>query len=217
MKKPLNLNEWAYQTIKMRILENDIRPGSQLNIEELSKELEISRTPIREALLRLRQNGFVVSFSNVGFFVCGISKEDFEDAFELRKLIESYAIVKFVERSTDVEMRILVGIHEKCKLMAAQGDAKAFNEYDIRLHDLIIDCLGNKKMKLIYDNLADLLYRLRVYALKSSENITQSVVEHDRIILAIESKDAALAYQAMEQHIVNVKNRLSQIVEFEGM
>ena len=214
-QRPMSLSEWAYKHIKEQVFDNELKPGSQLNIEELSKEMNISRTPIREALLRLKQNGFVVSFSNVGFFVRAITRDDFEDIFELRQLIESYATVKFVEQCTEDKLQGLLDVHKQCVKEAEAGNVKAFNEYDIRLHDMLIRCLGNKKICDVYDNVADLLYRLRVYALNSSENITHSLKEHENLIRAIERKDIAGSKLAMEEHICNIRTRLKKIVDFE--
>ena len=213
--KPRSLTEWAYLSIKEQILDNKITTGSQLNIEELAKEMNISRTPIREALLRLKQNGLVVSAANVGFFVCGITKRDFDDIFELRQLIESYAVVKYVEKSNEDDTQALINLHEQCKLEAEAGNAKVFNSYDVQLHDTIINSVGNRKMLAIYSDVADLLYRLRVYAAKSSENIRQSLNEHEKIICAIKVKDSTLARLVMEEHILNIRARLEKIVEFE--
>ena len=215
-QRPLNLNEWAYRSIKKRILDNEFKPGSQLNIEELSKELNISRTPIREALLRLKQKGFVVSFSNVGFFVCGITRDDLKDIFELRQLIEAYTVVKFIAKCSDEEVQELFNIHEQCIEAAEAGNVKSFNNYDVQLHNMLINCLGNKKMRAAYDNAADLLHRLRVYALKSPENIKQTLVEHEKIMSAIKSRDSVAGKLAMEEHISNIHDRLERLVEFEG-
>ena len=215
-QKPLNLNEWAYHSIKKRILDNEFKSGSQLNIEELSKELNISRTPIREALLRLRQNGFVVSFSNVGFFVCGITRDDFEDIFEMRQLIEAYAVVKFIETCTDDEIREVLDIHSQCVAQAKIENIKAFNDYDIQLHNMFINRLSNKKMRAVYDNVDDLLYRLRIYAIKSSENIKQSLLEHEKIMCAVSGRDSVAGKLAMEKHIVNIHDRIKPFVDFEG-
>lgn len=212
--KPLDLNEWAYMSIKMRILQNDFKPGTQLNIEDLTREFNISRTPIREALLRLRQDGLVASLSRVGFFVCGVTKEDFENIFELRLLIEAYAAQMFATRIMDNDIRRLATLNERCKKLAARADIYEFNACDTELHSIIIGGLNNKKMEEVYSNLGDLLYRIRVYALSSNDNMHLSLLEHDRIISALRSHDAAAAGQAMHDHIVNIRGRLLHIVDF---
>ena len=214
-QKPIKLSEWAYKSIKERIVNNEITPGDQLNIEKLSDDMGISRTPIREALLRLLQEGFVVSFSNVGFFVCGITRDDFDDIFELRQLIEAYAVVRFIEKCKDHELLEVLEINKQCKEAAEAGDVKAFNSHDVELHGMFIKCLGNKKMRYIYDDVADLLYRLRLYALRSTENIKQSLIEHENLIHAINEKDSVAGKLAMENHITNIRCRLEKFIDFE--
>ena len=215
INKPLDLNEWAYKSIKMRILNNELAPGSQLNIEIISKELNISRTPIREALLRLKQSGLVIALPCVGFFVCGITTKDFEDIFELRHLIETYAIEKLAPKITDEELEHLIGISDRCELMAQQGNLKEYNHCDIILHGFITDSLGNKRMRDIYENVYDLLYRMRMYALKSTDNINQSIIEHKKVIESLQKRDAARARLAMEEHLENIKTRLRLVVKFQ--
>lgn len=213
-RKPLDLNEWAYMTIKMRILENELKPGSQLNIEEISRELSISRTPIREALLRLRQSGLVYSASRVGFFVSGITKIDFDNIFELRQLMEGYAAGKSATIITDREIEELFEINEKSIQMINKGMIKEYNRYETKLHNTIINSLNNSKIEDVMENVGDLLYRLRIYALESKDNIEKSLNEHAAVLQQIKERNAARARAAMEDHISNVKNRLSEIVEF---
>lgn len=213
-KKPLDLNEWAYMTIKMRILEHELKPGCQLNIEDMSKELGISRTPIREALLRLKQSGLVYSASRVGFFVSGITKKDYDNIFELRQLIEGYAAEKCVSVITDKEIEELFDINEISRRLINKGDIKEYNRYETKLHNSIINSLNNSKIREVMDSVDDLLYRLRIYALASRENIEKSIDEHAAVLVKIKERNAPLAKAAMEEHISNVKNRLMEIVEF---
>ncbi|MFA5675480.1 MAG: GntR family transcriptional regulator [Christensenellales bacterium] len=212
--KPPNLNEWAYMAIKSHILEHQIKPGMQLNIEDLSKELGISRTPIREALLRLRQEGLVISLSRVGFFVCGVTKQDFEDIFGLRKIVESHAAEQLAVKITTDELDEIIDLNQQCKTMAEQGDTKEYNRYDVLLHGTIVSSMENQKIKDIFDGIADLVYRIRVYALHSPENIRLSLLEHEKIIQAFKEKDTEDARLAMSTHISNIRDRLSHIVDF---
>lgn len=215
LKKPLDLNEWAYKAIKLRILNNEIKPGSQLNIEAISKELNISRTPIREALLRLKQSGLVIALPRVGFFVCGITKKDFEDIFEIRHLIETYAAEKLARRISDEEIQYLIDTMDCSELMAEQGNFKKYNEYDAKLHGFIIDSVNNNKMGIFYESVDDLTYRMRMYATRSPENVRQSLIEHRKIVDTFARRDAPGARLAMEEHIVSIRNRLKLLVDFQ--
>ncbi|MFA5675979.1 MAG: GntR family transcriptional regulator [Christensenellales bacterium] len=213
-KKPLDLNEWAYMTIKMRILEHELSPGSQLNIEDMSKELGISRTPIREALLRLKQSGLVYSASRVGFFVSGVTKNDFDNIFELRQIIEGYAAERSVSIISEKEIDDLFEINENSRIMVNDGRIMEYNRFETKLHNSIINCLNNNKIRDVMDSVDDLLYRLRIYALTSVDNLKSSIDEHAALLTKIKERNAAFARAAMEEHISNVKKRLREIVEF---
>jgi DNA-binding GntR family transcriptional regulator len=90
--KPKDFKTWAYESIKDLIINNQFGPGTQLKVEELENSLNISRTPIREALLALQNEGLIEIKSRVGFFVKGITKKEFNDLFEMRELLEVCAI-----------------------------------------------------------------------------------------------------------------------------
>ena len=79
MKKPIDLNEWSYIMIKDMILRNKIAAGEQIRIENLINMLQVSRTPIREALIRLHNDGLVDVFPHVGYYVRGFSRGEYHD------------------------------------------------------------------------------------------------------------------------------------------
>ena len=92
--KPKELKDWAYTSIKRDVLSGTYVPGQQLPVEVLAEKMNISRTPIREALIMLEHEGLLSVASRVGFFVRGITKPEMEELFELRELIEGYAAEK---------------------------------------------------------------------------------------------------------------------------
>lgn len=214
-RKPLDLNEWAYMTIKMQILNNKIKPKDQLNIEELTKTLNISRTPIREALLRLKQEGLVIAAPRVGFFVSGITQRDYNDLFILRQLIECYAAQESAEKMSDKDLEKLERIQKRSKVLVKKKKIKEFNQLEIQFHSMLIESLNNKRIQSVIDSIADLIYRERFYALNSDENVEMSLIEHGDIFSAILAHDAKRAYEAMKTHILNVKSRVEKLVEFQ--
>ena len=214
-KKPLNLTEWAYISIKQYIINNKLEPGSQLNIEELALKLNISRTPIREALIRLKQEGMVVAVPRVGFFVCGMTKKEFDELFELRKLIECYAAEQATSRMSDKELNELVKTQEQGYLMAQEGKIKEFNHLEEKLHNSIIDSLHNKRISDVLSGVADLFYKERLVAMGSIENVRESAIEHGKITDAIKARDAELARKMMDEHLSRVKERLEKIMDFQ--
>ena len=90
-QRPMDLTEWAYNSIKQLILNNTLTADSQIHIDEMAAQFNISRTPVREALMQLQNKGLVRIVPHVGCFVCGVTREEFREVFELRAVIETYA------------------------------------------------------------------------------------------------------------------------------
>ena len=208
IEKPVDLNEWAYSVLKQRILNNVYLPDTQLRVEDLAAELSVSRTPVREALLRLKMDGLVRVVSRVGFFVNGVTKKGLIELFELRRLIECYAAEKAAVRLTDEEMSRLLRVHEKSEEAVAKKEYFKFNECETVIHDTIISCLDNEKIENILDGVRDNIYRQRMLSIEDAYNVEQSVIEHKNLIDALRSHDPEKARHMMKKHIDSVGERL---------
>ena len=102
--KPSALTDWTYHYLKEKILNLELKPGQQINIEEFTEKLEVSRTPIREAFLKLASEGLIEVRPRVGYFVVEITEQDIRDLFEIREIIETRATKKASELLTDEEL-----------------------------------------------------------------------------------------------------------------
>lgn len=211
--KPLDLKDWAYKTIKHLILTFNIEPGEQLRIEDLSKQMKVSRTPIREALLRLEGEDLVKAASRVGFFVKGISKKDLRELFELREITESYAAQKAALLLSHTDLEWINKLQKEAVSAVDKNDLNKFNEKEIALHTFIIEKSQNQRLLKLVESLKDLTYRQRLLALKSVDNVKKSLIEHQDIIAALQKKNADSAGRLMSKHICAVKNRMLEILD----
>ena len=211
--KPSDLKNWAYETIKKEILNLRIQPGEKLFIDKLSGQLGISRTPIREALLRMENEGLVNAFSRVGFFVQTITKQDLRELFELREITESFAAEKAAPFLTNADLAHIDALHKSSTLAVEQGNLNDFNEMEIALHTFIIKHSQNRRLLKLIEGLKDLTYRERILALRSIDNIRSSLDEHRRIIDALLNKDGRLAGERMREHVRNVCERLMNFLD----
>ena len=96
-----NLSARVYHQIKRLILSNEIMPGQKLNHQQLSERLGVSRTPVREALTRLGQEGYVSFLPNRGFTCKEIRLQEAEELYELREALEAFAVEKAIENLTE--------------------------------------------------------------------------------------------------------------------
>lgn len=211
--KPAALTDWAYEVIKESILTLKVNPGAQLHVDELAEQLNISRTPIREALLRLERDGLLRIVPRVGFFVTEITKRDLEELFELRELLESHAVRKAALALTDDELVRLQRLYEENAAATERGDLDGFLQTEIDLHSFLIEHAQNYWLIKMMDSVQDLVYRERMLSLRSIENVHASVEEHRRVLEALLQRDAELASRRMAEHIRAVKERLLQFLD----
>jgi len=212
-EKPLELKDWAYTSIKKAILNSKMPVGKQLHIEKLTEEMKISRTPIREALIMLEHEGLISVSPRVGFFVKGITKQDLNELFELRMLVESYAAEKATSHLADKDLDTLSVLQAEGAEAVARGDYSKFLQTEIRLHSFIMIHAQNKHLLRMVEGLKDLTYRERLLSLESAENVKKSLTEHRKIINAFQKKNGRLAKKMMSEHICNVKKRLLTLLD----
>ncbi len=212
-QKPVGLTDWAYERIKGSILNLDYVPGAQLQIERLSDLLGISRTPIREALLRLEQDGLVRVAPRVGYFVSDVSRRDLEELYEIRELLESRAIKQSVENMTDDDLDRIDQLLEASAAAVDENNIDRFLEIEIDFHNFLTYHSGNQRLISILESFQDLTYRWRKLSLRSAESPKLSLVEHEVIADAVRNRDGELASRLMSEHICKARDRILQVVD----
>ena len=210
-EKPTDLTGWVYENIKQLILDNTLPADTQINIDDMSKELQVSRTPVREALLQLKDKGLVRIVPHVGCFVSSITQEEFHEVFELRGIIECYAAAWAATHMPEDEVKQWLQSVDRCEQALQRGDLEEFNQMEIILHDFLIERLNNKRIRSVMESVADSIYRERKIAMGSMENVEQSVREHRAIAMAIAKRDPEEAENAMKTHIRNVEDRIERV------
>lgn len=217
LDKPVGLTDWAYEQIKAAILKIQFAPGTQLQIESLVAELGISRTPIREALLRLEKDGLVRVVPRVGFFVKEFTHRDLEELYEVRELLESRAVKNAVENLSDDDLDLIDQVLDVSVLAVHANDVDKFLEVEIQFHNFLTEHSQNTYLISILESLRDLSYRWRTLSLRSQASLVRSMEEHLNIARAVRIRDAELASQLMAEHIRNARGRIMEIVkESEG-
>ena len=179
----LSLKLQAYQYLKTRILNCEYRPNEFLNEQKLCAEMgNISRTPMRDALGRLEQEGLITILPKKGLMVSGITEEDVHSMFEMRLLVEPYALRTY---GSSIPREQLEAFAE---LMHHPDRITDFCESDDAFHELLMSTLPNKYLRSAYDRITGLNTRFRIMTGKVSMiNQEQTCEEHLEIL------DAALA------------------------
>ena len=201
----LSLKDRVYQNIKFQIMRGNLKPGTRLLEEELSKAMNISRAPIREAFNRLEKEGFVTIIPRKGAAVSDITAPMIEDIFEIRETLESLAVKKSIDKISIEKLEIL-GENFK-KFINKPADTENRINYlalDKEFHDLLSQNCGNEKLIEILANLQEQIHWLRNISLKRT-TFSGSVREHLAMIEALKKNDEELILEALIQHLERAK------------
>jgi len=201
----LSLKDRAYQNIKFHIIIGTLKPGTRLLEEELSKAMNISRAPIREAFNRLEKEGFVTIVPRKGAAVAKITAQAIEDIFEIRESLESLAVKKSIGK---ISIEKLEKVVESFKnFINKPSNAENCIQYltlDKKFHDLLSQNCGNKKLIELLANLQEQIHWLRNVSLKRI-TFAGSVKEHLAIIEALKKNDIKLVIKALLLHLERAK------------
>jgi len=192
----------AYVEIRKKILSNQVAPNERLKEDQWAKKLNVSRIAIREALTRLLGEGLVTPGEKGGFFVIGMKAEDIHQIKELRQILELGALELAIQKISPQQIRQLEKICDEFTSMVSQEYFNGACEADIKFHETLIKCAGNKKLLTAYISshipiFHQKLGRMQVYL--DDYDLTDK--EHRQVLNALKTKNLAMAKKAMTQHL----------------
>jgi DNA-binding GntR family transcriptional regulator len=203
--KPESLTEVVYETIREAIINRVIPPGSRLTEAALADQLNVSKTPVREALLKLRQIGLVEPHGRRGGRVTLPSRRSIQHAYEARRALESFAAEIVAERGSDHDVKLICDAASRCLAAAEQGDFAGFRQWDVRFHEKIGQATGNPRLcELLNDSLA-VVTALRRRDVPQAEGSVACARAHLRIAEWILRRDPEAAGKAMREHVHQVE------------
>lgn len=205
-------SERAYLAIRDGIVKGKYRPGERLLEEWLAKEFQLSRTPIREALMRLYQEGWVIKHPYRGVVVKAIDSKELENIIEVRAVLEGYA-TRTIALSRDKSLVTkLKNVMSSVEMASKEGRIQEAIELNTSFHDLIYERCGNTMLvKMIY-NLREYFYRYRVILLNLSGMLERSVEDHKRLVELIDGGDPDEVEKFAREHIFRGLEILKNIV-----
>ncbi len=192
-----NLNTQVYDILKDMIADQRFLPGSSLNVEKLTQELGVSRTPIWEAIRRLEQEGIVVHTPHKGVRVVELTRKTALELYEVRETLESLAARLGAERAKQNTVARMKKILAEQLLVVEKEDAVAYSRTDHDFHLLVYEACGNDLLK---DILEGLRYRALPLAFKLSPHFNEFYNCHQQIVTAFENNDGTSAEAAMRKH-----------------
>jgi DNA-binding GntR family transcriptional regulator len=204
----------AYAAIRQRILDNAYPPGMQALEQALAAELGISRTPVREALIRLQQEGLVEVVPRHGMRVLPVSAADMKDIYEILTALEAMAAELVVRRQPGAKaLRPLVEATNEMASALRADDLDAWARADERFHRHLIELTGNRLLVEAVQNCWDRAHRARMVTLRMRPKPQDSTREHMEVVEMIRRGDARGAFEAHRRHRERGSRELLEILE----
>ncbi|MEU2420292.1 GntR family transcriptional regulator [Streptomyces sp. NPDC007851] len=191
----------VYSHVKHAVLDRRYEGGTLLTEGELAEAVGVSRTPVREALLRLEVEGLIRLYPKKGAMVLPVSAQEIADVVETRMLVEEHAVRKAVPPSAPLVGR-LEELLDRQKAEAAAGDLAAAAVTDRCFHAEIVRAGGNEILSRLYDQLRDRQLRMGVAIMHAHpDRIAKSLTEHEEILDALRAGDADRAVELVHRHV----------------
>ena len=206
----LMLRETVYESVKQLLMDRDLTPGAKLSIDGLSRDLQVSPTPVREALFRCEAEGLVVRRPNAGYIVAPrLSRQELDDLYDLRLLLEPIAAARAALTASHSARAEMAAAVERMSPAVDGDDYESYREFaaqDARLHSAIADAGGNPQIAEALSRLRAHTHAYRLYFRHGIAEVT--VAEHEEILTALAGRDPDGAEQAMRAHLEASRARL---------
>lgn len=208
-----SLRDMVYIELKEAIMKGELAPGLRLMEIPLAKQLGVSRTPVREAIKRLEEDGLAIITPGCGAKVSRIRGKEVADALDVRIAIETMAVRLAAQNSSAAQVEELWRIHNGIRRAAGEGNPAGISAGDGRLHHVICEAADNKTLLKIMQELEMQVLRYRVEYVKSLQTYDEILGEHDKIIRAVAAGDAETAAALVTAHIRRQKDFICEIIE----
>ena len=210
--------EVAYQWLRQRILDKEYAPGTQILEQTLADQIGISRTPVREALIELQQDGLVEIVPRHGVRILPLSPDDMREIYAILTNLEPMAAEELARRRPSPTL--IAPLVEACDAMeaaVANGDRDAWAKADEKFHLALLELCGNRRMTGIVMAMWDQAHRARMFTLKLRPLPVESTREHRAALEAILAGDAVKAREIYRAHRQRGGDELMKLIERYGL
>ena len=198
-------NEQIYDILKKDILSLKLPPGKKISETIIAEQYGTSRSPVRDALRRLEQEGLIVIEPQIGTFISDVSFEELIEIMQMKVVNDSLAAQLTASRVDTEKIVPIRKALEKVKKMKIEDRVKEQREFDSMLHMLIFENCGNRYLTRLCIDLLYYAERVRRYTTPTpNQRLQASLVEHERILQSLENKNPGEAYLNMKEHLEKV-------------
>jgi len=202
-----NLSDRIYNTIRKKIICHQVKPGERLIDSDLAEELGVSRSLVRQAFTILEKSGLVELIPRNGFYVREISKQDIQEMYEIRNILETQAALMAVNRISEEDIKKVELVFEDAKKdLEKNNGVKKFVKADAILHEMLLKNAGNTRLTKLIKRYINHFIFYRIIDLSRIERAKKAYFEHYEIFEAIKKRDAERTAELISAHIKNAKD-----------
>ena len=195
------IREQVYQILRDEICRGVYAPGTRLQEAELTEYLNVSRSPLREALRQLAADGLLLEIPNKGVYVKEFTVKDIEEIYDLRVMLESYGILHSAGHITSMRRERLLGLLTEMESFLEKGDLQAYTSTDERLHNHIVHLGDNSLINDTYDRVRSMNQQFRILSLMDPQRFRDSLDEHREIVHALVTGNTERADEVNRNHL----------------
>ena len=209
----------VFHKIREDILKGRYRQNEAMKELQISKELGVSRTPVREALRQLELEGLVTIIPNKGAVVSGINARDIADIYAIRSMIEGLSAQWAAENITDTQLDELEEVVYLSEFHLKKGHIDQLYELDNKFHEMLYEASSSKILRHVLSDFHHYVQRVRKTSLSAPERAEKSIQEHKAILEALRNKDGDAAKSLTNVHVENTSRNVieKRIVEVLGI
>jgi DNA-binding GntR family transcriptional regulator len=206
------LPQRAYLATRHAIRNLQLPPGQTVLEREMAEILGMSRTPVREALVRLEMEGWVRLIPRRGFVVAPIVADELQQIYEVVEGLDGIACSLATKRATTKELDQLDHLVEEQAKALERGDLLAWTDLDEQFHQTIVDLAQNPRLRGIMDSQTDQLYRARLYTIKLRPNPKLSIMDHKAIVTVMRTGEPEAARMMLVSHRLRSRNEILKAI-----
>jgi DNA-binding GntR family transcriptional regulator len=217
-KNGITVREKTYAYLNGKILSGNFVQGERLTEESLAAELGVSRTPVREALHKLEREGFVKPLETRGFFVPRDSREEVEELFGLRGVLEGYSLGLICRDIPEKASVLLEGFIQKAEGSFKKKKLDEVFKWNTQFHDTLHGLVAHRaRLHTLMVDMRKYVLRYRKETLQAMSGAKRAIDGHRKIMLALRLKDPDLCERVMREHIREAKEDALQVLRTEDI
>jgi DNA-binding GntR family transcriptional regulator len=209
--------EWVADVLRDRIIKGALPAGARIVERKLSAELDVSRTPVREALKLLHADSLIEISRNKGAQVTTYSARQTLELFDVIASLESLAAERLAERITKDQLDALEHLHAAMLAQYHAGEADTYFDINSEIHDTILATCGNPVLQQMHTKMMARARRGRFMAIMDPDRLTTAVQEHEQLMTAFRTQNAEAARQVWREHLLNTGQSVTDVLRSQEL